>query len=487
MKKLLVLFFTVFTATLSYSQMAGTLDTSFSGNGTAIYTLPATTSAYGLRIVEQPDGKLLVAGAADSSYAIMRIKNDSTLDAGFGINGLKKASIPGYTYSNINSMHLVPGGNIILALLGMPAQGGTAAHVYTRLNSSGAADVSFGTGGSIEHTASADTIGLNAIFPLPGNKYVILESFSDFMTQSERTKLIGILTNGATDNSYGIAGVADVPGFRCDGATQLPNGKVVMFGYDAFFGNNFKLMCFKTNGTPDSGFGVNGVKLEPIMPASNINGVFSDSTGNIYTSVGYGFPATPRITKYDSTGTKVVAFGTSGYKDLATGINIGPLAFYGNGKILAGGKSSAGDNLVMRWLPNGSADAGFGTTGSSTFPSGGISSMLISSTGKIYTVSNAQPGTALVVSRLHGNGTSSVISQNSDDDLLIYPNPSASIVHIKSGANINIVVRDIQGRTLLTSRETSFDISNLASGLYMIQLSDKEGNVLKTEKLLKAP
>lgn len=75
-----------------------------------------------------------------------------------------------------------------------------------------------------------------------------------------------------------------------------------------------------------------------------------------------------------------------------------------------------------------------------------------------------------------------------DNSISIYPNPSSSIITIKSNFNIkSIELYDVQGRLLQTNiinnSETTFDITSKSKGMYFLKIVSEKG--IKVEKLVK--
>ncbi|XZF15233.1 T9SS type A sorting domain-containing protein [Chitinophagaceae bacterium MMS25-I14] len=69
----------------------------------------------------------------------------------------------------------------------------------------------------------------------------------------------------------------------------------------------------------------------------------------------------------------------------------------------------------------------------------------------------------------------------------IYPNPAHNIVNVQAGIPVNAVITGIDGRELLRATDVhSIDISGLAGGIYIIQITDKNHLLLRREKLEKA-
>jgi hypothetical protein len=68
----------------------------------------------------------------------------------------------------------------------------------------------------------------------------------------------------------------------------------------------------------------------------------------------------------------------------------------------------------------------------------------------------------------------------------VYPNPARSIVSFTSGKTYDVKVRTITGRTVVSlSHVRSIDVSGLAAGVYMLQLSDPQGKVYGLQRLVK--
>ena len=69
-------------------------------------------------------------------------------------------------------------------------------------------------------------------------------------------------------------------------------------------------------------------------------------------------------------------------------------------------------------------------------------------------------------------------------DIHVYPNPATSVVNIQAPAPLNITLTGIDGRLILQENNTNkLDISNVATGMYLLRIFDTEGNLIKVEKL----
>lgn len=136
--------------------------------------------------------------------------------------------------------------------------------------------------------------------------------------------------------------------------------------------------------------------------------------------------------------------------------------------------ATGGTFATFSWKRNGTVIAGATT-----------SHIIISSDG-IYTVIVTDPygcegtSTAYTVAHL------AVDNVNEKAAVTIYPNPASHIIHFECTVNVNVVISCMDGKTALSYADVKdADISSLPSGIYIITVSDADGNRLKVEKLIK--
>lgn len=68
----------------------------------------------------------------------------------------------------------------------------------------------------------------------------------------------------------------------------------------------------------------------------------------------------------------------------------------------------------------------------------------------------------------------------------IYPNPVVNELHINSPIVVNAKLTDVTGRVVLQQQNaTKLETSTLAEGMYLLTLTDKEGNLIKVSKINK--
>jgi len=77
-------------------------------------------------------------------------------------------------------------------------------------------------------------------------------------------------------------------------------------------------------------------------------------------------------------------------------------------------------------------------------------------------------------------------SLSANTKIKIYPNPATTNIFIESDMPVNASISTLQGKQVMVVESAKdIDIRNLPNGLYMIQIYDKDNNVLMTEKLVK--
>lgn len=68
---------------------------------------------------------------------------------------------------------------------------------------------------------------------------------------------------------------------------------------------------------------------------------------------------------------------------------------------------------------------------------------------------------------------------------LIYPNPTNGIVNIDTDANVSVVVYNVLGEKVISTKNHKIDLSSFESGVYFVLLKDEKGKIIKQEKIMK--
>lgn len=266
----------------------GNLDSSFGTNGTVVTSIGVNGDGAN-DVAVQPDGKIVVAGYAytlnyTSSFFVLRLLPNGTLDAGFGQSG-KIAFHVGpfvapynqYASEFARAVAVQPDGKIVVA-------GTSYAYVncydyyggiycieafgMARFNPNGSIDSSFGVNGRVR-----DTLLLRSAADLelqPDGKLLVTGygNVSGFIT--ERYNI-----NGSLDSSFGNTGkvltnVAN-PGTTSESNSiaVLPNGKIIVVGVSEPGNYSFAAARYESNGVLDNTFNGTGMAVFHISALSS--------------------------------------------------------------------------------------------------------------------------------------------------------------------------------------------------------------------------
>lgn len=291
----------------------GRLDPTFGTDGVVTTPItPGVDQAHAL--VVQPDEKLVAAGFSGgfpaSEFAVVRYAPDGRLDTTFGSGGVATTAIG--TSAEAHGAVLQPDGKLVLA--GYAQTGGTYVFALARYLPDGTLDGSFGSGGTVTTPiGSVEAFGLAAVLQPDGK--VVVAGGAD-----TRIALVRYHVDGTPDATFGSGGIVTTAAGASAAAAALvrqPDGKLVVAGTRATgtVDRDVLLVRYDVYGTPDAGFGSGGVVTTSIRRPDDAMA----------------------------------------------------LALQPDGKVVAGGRSSdettGYDFVLVRYRPDGSVDASFGTGG----------------------------------------------------------------------------------------------------------------------------
>ena len=247
----------------------GVLDTTFGLGGKVITNIKNYYSEKCKSIAIQSDGKIVLGGYGqhnnnDKSYFLLvRYHNNGILDSTFGTNGIVIGNI-----GKANTMGIQNDGKILL--------GGYSnlSFALERYNSNGSLDSTFGIDGkvitSIKSSSRGNTLAIQE------DRKILLGGFSinnsssilDFTLQR-------YLSNGSLDNTFGVNGTVITPLGGSSEANSVAiqnNEKILLAGYTKNSSNvkNFALVRYNSNGTLDNNFGTDGKIVTPIGTSYSI-------------------------------------------------------------------------------------------------------------------------------------------------------------------------------------------------------------------------
>lgn len=338
----------------------GTLDTTFGDNGRIITDFDpngGTEGAWAAAL--QPDGKIIAAGyvalvnPGPSYFAIARYNTDGSLDQTFGSGGKVSTFIVQH-FHRLRGVALDQFGRIVVS--GEYFSGTqTMQSLIVRYNPNGSLDGSFGLGGRVTDIRGG-TLG-NSNIPMsvavqPDDKVVTGGFFTEGNTTSGGdVTIVRYQANGSYDTSFGSNGRLLIPSPTVNEVINSiaiqPDGKIVAAGAS---GQDYLLMRFNANGTPDVTFDGDGRVTTPIAGTSKAYSVIVRPSGKIFVS-GISFTAAQGITAacYNADGSLDSSFSedgkfTLGFAGSFTTAAHG-MAFDALGRIVLGG--TANDNFAV--------------------------------------------------------------------------------------------------------------------------------------------
>ena len=338
----------------------GTLDTTFGENGRIITDFDpngGTEGAWAAAL--QPDGKIIAAGyvalvnPGPSYFAVARYNTDGSLDQTFGSGGKVSTSIVQH-FHRLRGVALDQFGRIVVA--GEYFSGSqTMQSLIVRYNPNGSLDGSFGSGGRVTDIRGG-TLGDSNI-PMsvavqPDGKVVTGGFFSGSNTTSGgEVTMVRYNADGTYDTSFGSGGRLLIPSptvnERISAIALQPDGRIVAAGES---GQNYLLLRFNANGTPDLTFDGDGRVTTPISGTSKARSVIVRPSGKIFLS-GLSFTNGEGITAacYNPDGSLDTSFSGDGKftHDFAGSFTseASGMAFDALGRIVLGG--TANDNFAL--------------------------------------------------------------------------------------------------------------------------------------------
>lgn len=245
----------------------GTLDPSFGTNGVCIAeTSPAEKNVFGMTM--QGDGKILLAGySVNGDYrnapVLLRFTASGALDTSFGTNGI--ATIPVTESDNDFSAVAVQSDGKIVAAGHISNGLSWFSLLIARFDTSGALDAGYGTAGVVNmnlNNVDDEFFGMK----LTSENEAILTGFT--VSQSNmyyHLLLMKFDVNGQPVTSFGTNGsvvYGNVPYTVGNSMALQADGKILIAGCTGQLqpsNNDWALWRFNSNGSPDAGFGTNGL------------------------------------------------------------------------------------------------------------------------------------------------------------------------------------------------------------------------------------
>lgn len=300
----------------------GSLDKTFNKSGFVMTTMVTKDNWETVAdILAQTDGKIVACGyyslASGSGAAVVRYTSTGPLDSKFGSRGMVKPLLNVVTSARLDALALQQDDKIVaVGRCFSPEHGGEL--LVMRLQSNGAYDPSFGSGG-IVRTRFADTpslFGRDVKIQPDGRILVAVHALDEI--GEDWFGLVRYESNGQLDTRFGNGGFVETHLHGPVGGTSLAamelqdDGKIVVTGTQSMWigttdtgpivADGFALLRYRYDGTLDEDFADNGVVVDWLGSAAD---VLIDPEGRIVvfgTSDGY-FDADFLVARYHEDGT----------------------------------------------------------------------------------------------------------------------------------------------------------------------------------------
>jgi uncharacterized delta-60 repeat protein len=365
----------------------GDLDTTFGNAGKVTTAFPGFQASFANAMAIQADGKIVVAGEAESDtaddFATARYNPDGSLDSSFGTAGRVTTDFFGFR-DFASGVAIQTDGKILVGGSCKKSQSDDSYDfALVRYNSNGSLDGSFGSGGKVtlDLGGNAEELLNTILVQSDGRIIVAARTLLGCCTVGFHVGLARFNQNGSLDLSFGSGGKVVSPLVTPYAAALAAGDRIVVAGEVGISGSpaagDFGMARFNSDGSLDTQFGNTGV-------------VSTDFFGHTDAALAVTFQADGKIVlgglvrtaddaahqdfglaRYSSEGVLDNTFGTGGKVTTdfgGTEDRVFSLTQYTGGRLVAGGSTegqtpSTRDFAVAQYQPDGTLDPTFGAGG----------------------------------------------------------------------------------------------------------------------------
>jgi uncharacterized delta-60 repeat protein len=350
----------------------GSLDTSFGGDGIVTTSLGVGVGddkAYAL--VQQSDGKLVAAGytynGSNFDIALVRYDIDGTLDPSFGGDGVVTTAI-GTTDDVAYGIVQQADGKLVVA--GNARSNGDYDFALVRYNLDGSLDSSFGGDGIVVTSLGTSTDIARALIQQSDGKLVAAGN-------ANGVAVLRYLDDGSLDTSFDSDGrAALLPGTNpsIEALVQQADGRLVVAGSVGGLTGDFALVRYNADGSLDATLDGDGIVLTNIAGSEDAAFALVQQPDGKLVAAGTTRGGTDAtfdfaLVRWNPDGTLDASFDGDG--TLRTGTGRRDAVLYGvtrqaDGKLVAVGSAKNGtyrDFVVIRYTADGALDPSFGGGG----------------------------------------------------------------------------------------------------------------------------
>lgn len=266
----------------------GVLDATFGEGGVVQFTSGASASHTGTSVVLEPDGRIVVAGSRGGQLLVLRLLESGSFDEAFGDAGVV---IGPQNAGEASLVRAADGGYRITTLTDAadPANGSVCRIVA--LAADGTLDQSFGTGGSVDVTASSYCLGLGV---QSDGRLLVAGSASQGNDTSGL--LVRLLPDGSLDETFAAPAVGEAMSLATALALDA-DGRVLVAGRGPSGTAGALVARLIGDGVLDTTYG-NGGTTWIDVPADEaqiavINDMAAGAGGSLTVAGSYGWRASP--------------------------------------------------------------------------------------------------------------------------------------------------------------------------------------------------
>ena len=252
----------------------GSLDPTFDTDG-KVTTLVGSTMDQGRATVIQPDGKILVAGysnnGSNNDFAVVRYNTDGSPDNSFDTDGMVTTDYAGMD-DEAYAIALQADGKIVV--VGGSHNGSNMDFMVARYNTDGSPDNTFDTDGKLVTDASGSTDFAYSVAIQADQKIVVCGS--SYSGSSDDFSLVRYNTDGTPDNTFDTDGklMIDINTNSLESAlavTLQPDGKIVAAGWTGDYPSaDFALVRITTLGALDNTFDGDGKRTLDVQSSHDL-------------------------------------------------------------------------------------------------------------------------------------------------------------------------------------------------------------------------
>jgi uncharacterized delta-60 repeat protein len=183
-------------------------DPAFDGDGVLVSDLGSVDEgAHGVAAL--PDGAAVVAGESGRRITAARYLPDGTLDPAFGTGGVVQIFHDDVFSSSAHDVAVQPDGKLVLAGAAFAAVSGSSVYdiAVARLNPDGTRDTAFGGGDGVTYLNLQDRQDRAAAVTVDGAGRIVVAGQTQVVQGGSDAVVVRFLPDGSTDPSFGDQGV----------------------------------------------------------------------------------------------------------------------------------------------------------------------------------------------------------------------------------------------------------------------------------------